>query len=43
MSDSQIAPWRETLWEELRNLDYEKICLKAAMVKCFVRRFSEND
>lgn len=31
MSDSQIAPWRESLWNELRSLDPEKVCPKASV------------
>jgi len=30
MSDSQIAPWRETLWNEVRSLDPEKVCPQAS-------------
>lgn len=31
MSDSQIAPWRETLWEQLRNVNPEDICPRAVV------------
>lgn len=29
MSESQIAPWRDTLWEKLRNVKPEEVCPKA--------------
>ena len=31
MSDSQIAPWRETLWNEIRSVDPGNVCPKASV------------
>ena len=31
MPDSQIAPWRETLWNVLRSLKQENVCRKASV------------
>jgi hypothetical protein len=31
MTDSQIAPWRDILWEELRSFDPQKVCTEASV------------